>query len=42
MFDICRRHGVLVVSDEIHQDFTYEGRRSYPPHWSGTVSTMIF
>lgn len=23
MFDICRRHGVLVVSDEIHQDFTY-------------------
>jgi cystathionine beta-lyase len=22
MFDICRKHGVIVVSDEIHQDFT--------------------
>ncbi|MDR1548337.1 MAG: pyridoxal phosphate-dependent aminotransferase [Hungatella sp.] len=27
MFAICRRHGVLVVSDEIHQDFTYEGKK---------------
>ncbi|MCC8026182.1 MAG: pyridoxal phosphate-dependent aminotransferase [Clostridium sp.] len=27
MFDICRRHGVLVVSDEIHQDFSYEGKK---------------
>ena len=25
-FSICRKHGVLVVSDEIHQDFTYEGK----------------
>ncbi|WP_242861303.1 MalY/PatB family protein [Acetivibrio ethanolgignens] len=24
MFMICRSHGVLVVSDEIHQDFTYD------------------
>ncbi len=24
MFSICRKHGVIVVSDEIHQDFTYE------------------
>lgn len=24
MFGICRKHGVIVVSDEIHQDFTYE------------------
>lgn len=23
--DICLKHGVLVVSDEIHSDFTYEG-----------------
>ena len=23
IFDICRRHGVLVVSDEIHQDFVF-------------------
>lgn len=27
MFSICRKHGVLVVSDEIHQDFTYEEKR---------------
>lgn len=27
MFDICRRHGVLVVSDEIHQDFTYDKKK---------------
>ena len=27
MFSICRKHGVLVVSDEIHQDFTYEGKK---------------
>jgi len=25
--DICAKHGVLVVSDEIHQDFTYPGYR---------------
>ena len=23
VLDICRRHGVLVLADEIHQDFTY-------------------
>lgn len=25
--DICLKHGVLVVSDEIHSDFTYEGHK---------------
>lgn len=25
--DICLRHGVVVVSDEIHSDFVYEGAR---------------
>lgn len=25
--DVCLRHGVIVVSDEIHQDFIYERRR---------------
>lgn len=25
--DICLRHGVIVVSDEIHADFTWEGHR---------------
>ncbi|MCI8948576.1 MAG: pyridoxal phosphate-dependent aminotransferase [Lachnospiraceae bacterium] len=24
MMEICKKHGVLVVSDEIHQDFAYE------------------
>jgi len=28
--DICVRHGVLVVSDEIHMDFTYSGHRHIP------------
>jgi len=27
MGDICLRHGVIVVSDEIHQDFIYPGHR---------------
>lgn len=27
--DICLRHGVLVVSDEIHSDFTYRGHRHH-------------
>lgn len=27
--EICLRHGVLVVSDEIHSDFTYEGHVHY-------------
>lgn len=25
--DICLRHGVLVIADEIHQDFIYKGHR---------------
>ncbi len=27
--DICNKHGVLVVSDEIHADFVYEGHRHF-------------
>ncbi|WP_333647633.1 MalY/PatB family protein [Lacrimispora sp.] len=27
MFRICHKHGVLVVSDEIHQDFTYDEKK---------------
>lgn len=30
LFTICRRHGVLVVSDEIHQDLVLTGRRFVP------------
>jgi len=28
--DICVRHGVVVVSDEIHMDFAYSGHRHIP------------
>jgi 3-dehydroquinate dehydratase len=35
--DICRRHGVIVVSDEIHNELCFQGRR-YLPY--GVVSGM--
>lgn len=28
--EICARHGVFVISDEIHADFVYEGHRHVP------------
>jgi len=28
--DICHRHGVLVISDEIHAEMTYPGNKHYP------------
>lgn len=30
LLSICRRHGVLVISDEIHHDFTYGEHIHYP------------
>jgi len=27
--DICVKHGVIVISDEIHADFTYEGNKHF-------------
>ncbi|WP_454688974.1 MalY/PatB family protein [Achromobacter aloeverae] len=30
MGEICLRHGVLVIADEIHCDFVFEGRRHTP------------
>lgn len=30
MFDICARHNVLIISDEIHQDFTGDVRKFIP------------
>lgn len=30
MADICLKHDVLIVSDEIHQDLTFPGTRHYP------------
>ena len=29
MGDICKKHGVLVVSDEIHEDFVFEGHKHH-------------
>ena len=37
LYKICKEHGVIVVSDEIHNELTYQGRR-YVPY--GTVSQM--
>lgn len=28
--DICIRHGVIIVSDEIHEDFVFEGHKHIP------------
>lgn len=30
IFAICKKHGVLVISDEIHQDFTYGDKKFIP------------
>ncbi|ULT58774.1 pyridoxal phosphate-dependent aminotransferase [Neobacillus drentensis] len=30
LFEICKKHNVLIVSDEIHQDFTYEDHKHIP------------
>ncbi|MBR1933097.1 MAG: pyridoxal phosphate-dependent aminotransferase [Prevotella sp.] len=37
VYNICKEHGVIVVSDEIHNELTYRGRR-YVPY--GVVSQM--
>lgn len=44
MGDICVKHGVLVVSDEIHADFVYPGYRHFvfaglKPEYSGIAIT---
>lgn len=35
LFDICEKHNVLIISDEIHQDFTFGGVKHIP---SATVA----
>lgn len=30
LFEICEKHDVLIISDEIHQDFTYDDSRHIP------------
>ena len=37
VYNICKEHGVIVVSDEIHNELTYRGQR-YVPY--GVVSQM--
>lgn len=30
LFGICKKYGVLIISDEIHQDFTFNGNKHTP------------
>ena len=41
MMDICRRYGVFVVSDEIHQDLVFGGHRHTPTALTGDYSDML-
>lgn len=41
MLDICRRHGVFVISDEIHQDFVFSGRDQVPSAMVGSYDDML-
>lgn len=47
VLEVCRRHGVLVISDEIHQDLTFDGHRHVPAatvaggRYSGDVITCF-
>lgn len=41
LFDICRRHNVFVISDEIHQDLTFDGHRHIPSLSVGDYQDMM-
>ena len=41
MLDICKKHGVLVLSDEIHQDLTFVGHKHIPSATAGDYSHMV-
>ncbi len=41
MLDICKKHGVLVLSDEIHQDLTFDGHKHIPSVTAGDYSHMV-
>lgn len=41
MLDICKKHGVLVLSDEIHQDLTFDGHKHIPSATAGDYSHMV-
>lgn len=41
MLDICKKHGVLVLSDEIHQELTFDGHKHIPSATAGDYSHMV-
>ena len=41
MMDICKKHGVYVVSDEIHQDFVWEGYKHVPTATLGDYDDFL-
>ena len=42
MLSICRRHGVKVISDEIHHDFEHPGHKHIPTATVGDYGDMVF
>lgn len=41
VLDICRKHRVFVISDEIHQDLTYDGNENIPAYTIGNYQDMM-
>lgn len=41
MLSICRKHNVLVVADEIHQDITFNGHKHIPAATVGDYDDML-
>ena len=41
LVDICRRHGVIIVSDEIHQDIVLSGHKHVPTLAACDCSDMV-
>lgn len=41
LFDICRKHHVFVISDEIHQDLTFAGNTHIPSFSVGDYDDMM-
>ncbi len=41
MLEICRRYGVKVISDEIHQDFEHPGHKHIPAATVGDYDDML-
>ena len=41
MLDVCKDHGVLVISDEIHQDLTFDSHKHIPSALAGEYDEML-